>query len=263
MTDGPDLDWLISVDDHILEPPNLWIDRLPAKDHDRAPHMEERNGIEGWVYDGNHYPSSGLSAVVGKTKEEFSPAPLPLLRDAPRLLRPDGPPRGHGPAGILGVAVLPDAPPVLRPALHGGAVTGTSACMCVQAYNDWMIDEWCGAAPGRFIPLMLIPLWDPHRRRRGDGAMRGTGRDDLRLLREPRAARPADDPRPGPLLGPGDGGGERPRDGRVDARRLVVDRCPRSRPDVAVHRQPDLRRDPDCGDDALVDLQRHVRSSRT
>ena len=23
-----DLDWLISVDDHILEPPNLWVDRV-------------------------------------------------------------------------------------------------------------------------------------------------------------------------------------------------------------------------------------------
>ena len=34
------LDWLISVDDHILEPPNLWVDRVPAKDRDRAPHME-------------------------------------------------------------------------------------------------------------------------------------------------------------------------------------------------------------------------------
>ena len=34
------LDWLISVDDHILEPPNLWVDRVAAKDRDRAPHME-------------------------------------------------------------------------------------------------------------------------------------------------------------------------------------------------------------------------------
>ena len=33
--------------------------------------------------------------------------------------------------------------------------------LCVQAYNDWMIDEWCGTVPGRFIPLIIIPLWDP------------------------------------------------------------------------------------------------------
>ncbi len=35
------------------------------------------------------------------------------------------------------------------------------ALLCVQAYNDWMIDEWCGTEPGRFIPLTIIPLWDP------------------------------------------------------------------------------------------------------
>src|SRR5262249_49067034 len=35
------------------------------------------------------------------------------------------------------------------------------ALLCVRAYNDWMIEEWCGSAPGRFIPLTLIPLWDP------------------------------------------------------------------------------------------------------
>ena len=37
----------------------------------------------------------------------------------------------------------------------------TSPSPACEAYNDWMIDEWCGAAPGRFIPLMIIPLWDP------------------------------------------------------------------------------------------------------
>src|SRR6516164_2703264 len=30
-----------------------------------------------------------------------------------------------------------------------------------QAYNDWHIEEWCGAAPDRFIPLAIPPIWDP------------------------------------------------------------------------------------------------------
>src|SRR5258705_2261927 len=35
------------------------------------------------------------------------------------------------------------------------------ALLCVQAYNDWMIDEWCaGDAYGRLIPLTIVPLWD-------------------------------------------------------------------------------------------------------
>ena len=31
----------------------------------------------------------------------------------------------------------------------------------VQAYNDWHIDQWCGAEPGRFIPLSIPVIWDP------------------------------------------------------------------------------------------------------
>ena len=94
--------------------------------------------------------------------------------------------------------------------------------VCLQAYNDWMIDEWCGAAPGRYIPLILIPMWDPQLAAKEMERCAAKGATTFALLREPRAARPAHDPRPGPLLGPGDGRGQRPRDGRVDARRLVV-----------------------------------------
>ena len=79
MSDSLNLDWLISVDDHILEPPNLWVDRVAVKDRNRAPHMQTIDGVEYWLYDGKRYPSSGLSAVVGKSKEEFSPEPLPYL----------------------------------------------------------------------------------------------------------------------------------------------------------------------------------------
>ena len=32
--------------------------------------------------------------------------------------------------------------------------------MMLQAYNDWHIDEWCAAYPGRFIPLGIVPMWD-------------------------------------------------------------------------------------------------------
>jgi predicted TIM-barrel fold metal-dependent hydrolase len=32
---------------------------------------------------------------------------------------------------------------------------------CLVAYNDWMVEEWCGDSGGRLIPLCLTPLWDP------------------------------------------------------------------------------------------------------
>ena len=63
---------------------------------------------------------------------------------------------------------------------------------------------------------------------------------------------------PDRLLGPGDGGGQRPRDGRVHARRLVVAACRTIAPDAPVHGQPRLGREPHVGHDALVAVQRHV-----
>jgi predicted TIM-barrel fold metal-dependent hydrolase len=32
--------------------------------------------------------------------------------------------------------------------------------LCVQAYNDWMVEEWCAGTGGRLVPLCLVPLWD-------------------------------------------------------------------------------------------------------
>ncbi|HVX23169.1 MAG TPA: amidohydrolase family protein [Acidimicrobiales bacterium] len=34
------------------------------------------------------------------------------------------------------------------------------ALACVEAYNNWMVEEWCGDSGGRLIPLCLVPLWD-------------------------------------------------------------------------------------------------------
>ena len=60
----------------------------------------------------------------------------------------------------------------------GAPTTRTSRSLMLQAYNDWHIDEWCAAYPGRFIPLAIPPIWDP----RGHGRRGPPGR-------RPRAAR--------------------------------------------------------------------------
>lgn len=160
MTNEPNLDWLISVDDHILEPANLWTSRLPAADHERAPHMETRNGIEGWAYDGKFYPSSGLSAVVGRTKEEFSPEPLPYSEMRPGCYDSVARLDDMDQAGILASLCFPTITRFCGQ-LFMDASDREFGLTCLKAYNDFIVDEWCGLAPGRYIPLMLIPMWDP------------------------------------------------------------------------------------------------------
>ena len=161
MTDTTyNLDWLISVDDHVLEPPNVWVDRVAAKDRDRAPHMEFENGLDYWVYDGKRYPSSGLSAVVGKSKEEFSPEPLPYSEMRPGCYDSVARLEDMDRAGVLASLCFPTITRFCGQ-LFLEASDREFGFVCLQAYNDWMIEEWCASAPGRYIPLVLIPMWDP------------------------------------------------------------------------------------------------------
>ena len=37
-----ELPWFISVDDHVIEGPTVWTDRLSAKFREKAPHYERR-----------------------------------------------------------------------------------------------------------------------------------------------------------------------------------------------------------------------------
>jgi len=160
VTSNCSLDWLISVDDHVLEPAHLWVDRVPAKDRDRAPRLVKDGGQEYWSYDGKRFPSSGLSAVAGKSKEEFSPEPLPYSEMRAGCYDPKARLEDMDTAGVLASLCFPTLPRFCGQ-LFMEASDRAYGFVCLQAYNDWMIDEWCATAPGRFIPLILIPMWDP------------------------------------------------------------------------------------------------------
>jgi predicted TIM-barrel fold metal-dependent hydrolase len=160
MGDSHSLDWLISVDDHVLEPPNVWVDRVPRKDLDRAPHMEEDDsGLDFWVYEHKRYPSSGLNVAL-KYTDEFTPEPIGYREMRPGCYDPTARLEDMDRAGILASLCFPSLTRFCGQ-LFLEAQDREFGFVCLQAYNDWMIEEWCAAAPGRYIPLVLIPLWDP------------------------------------------------------------------------------------------------------
>jgi predicted TIM-barrel fold metal-dependent hydrolase len=155
--DSPELNWLVSVDDHVIEPPNVWLDRLPAMYHDVAPRMLEDDS---WVYEDKKVPTAGLSVTIGKTKEQFSPEPMPYSEMPAGAYDPIARVADMDRGGILASINFPSFPRFCGQ-IFWEAKDKELAMLCVRAYNDWMIDEWCGAAPGRFIPMIIVPLWDP------------------------------------------------------------------------------------------------------
>ena len=59
------------------------------------------------------------------------------------------------------------------------------ALLCVKAYNDYQVEEWCAGTGGRLIPLIIVPLWDAAAGRRGGAAQRRARRAGRVLQRDP------------------------------------------------------------------------------
>src|SRR5580692_8246869 len=67
---------LISVDDHIIEPPNLFDAHIPERYRDRAPKVVRKpDGTDVWVFEGAEFPNIGLNAVAGRPMDEYGVEP--------------------------------------------------------------------------------------------------------------------------------------------------------------------------------------------
>ena len=156
-----DLNWLISVDDHVIEPAHLWQTWLPEKYRDHGPKLVfDEHGVGSWHYLGFVQRSSGLSATVGRDKSQISPEPLGYDEMRRGCYDPVARVEDMNQAGILASMTFPTFPAFCGQTFHRGEDKELGLA-CLQAYNNWMVEEWCGSAPGRYIPLCLIPLWDP------------------------------------------------------------------------------------------------------
>ena len=152
---------LISVDDHIVEPPDLFEGHIPPKYADQAPRVQRNDdGSDVWVFNGAVIPNVGLNAVAGRPKEEYGIEPTAFDEMRPGCYDVDERVKDMNAGGVLGSMNFPSFPG-FSARLFAAADDKDLALAIVQAYNDWHIDEWCGSHPGRFIPMALPVLWDP------------------------------------------------------------------------------------------------------
>ena len=67
---------LVSVDDHAVEPPDLFEHHLPSRWRDIAPRMVHKDdGTDVWLYERKEIPNIGLNAVVGRPPDEYGMEP--------------------------------------------------------------------------------------------------------------------------------------------------------------------------------------------
>ena len=172
---------IISVDDHVVEPPDLWSSRLPKKYLDRGPRVERKRitmagtpggGAAGgwvesddadwadvWYYDDLVSPLMMLSAAVGFDEVGFRLTTFDEIRKGSwdKTERLADMAANHVDAAIC----FPNTLPRFCGQAFAEREDKELALLCVKAYNDWMIDDWSGGeAKGRLIPLTMVPLWD-------------------------------------------------------------------------------------------------------
>ena len=150
---------LVSVDDHIVEPPDLFQNHMTSEQLANAPKLVSQGGIEFWVYEDKTLPSIGLNAVAGRVPEEYGCEPTAFAQMRKGCYDVDARIDDMNINGILGSLCFGSFVGFAGE-LFISAKDKANALTIIQAYNDWHIDEWCGAHPGRFIPMAILPLWD-------------------------------------------------------------------------------------------------------
>ena len=187
-----------------------------AATSEAGPHVIEDDDREYWVYEGRRGQTMGLNAVAGKERKEFSMDPVRYADMIPGCYDPVQRARDLLADGVRGSVCFPTFP------RFAGVTFLKSddkdlAHLCVQAYNDWLIDEWCASAPGMYIPMIIGQLWDPVLMAAEVRRCAALGRPGDHVPGEPGAARVAvvlDRP-----LGPAVARGVRDRHRRVHAHR--------------------------------------------
>jgi predicted TIM-barrel fold metal-dependent hydrolase len=174
-----DLPWFISVDDHVVEPPTVWSDRLPAKYQDVGPRYARRrigltrwqqgafvtdkddNGAETdvWLFEDVVKPIRRNIAAAGLDRDEMDLNPISFdemrkgcFDAAARLADMD--------LNHVGASLCFPQMSRFCGQEFSEAKDKDLGLACVKAYNDWMVDEWCATDPARLIPLIMVPLWD-------------------------------------------------------------------------------------------------------
>ena len=174
-----DVPRIISVDDHVIEPADLWSSRLPSRYQDRGPRIvrqrmsqdqatggvsswkldDDGDWADVWYYDDVVAPLTVNFAAVGfdelgfkvATYDQYQPG---AWKQKERLEAMDA---NHVDAALC----FPNTLPRFCGQTFSERKDKELALLCIRAYNDWMIDDWsAGAGRGRLLPLTIVPLWD-------------------------------------------------------------------------------------------------------
>ncbi len=141
---------IISADDHVQEPKDMWQKRVPAKLRDRAPKVVTVDGGDVWMLEGQVVMKMGMNVAAGKKFEEYK-----LEGETYETIRagsfdPTERLKDMDADGVDAQVLFPNA-------FWAFMVEDAELQLaCMRAYNDFLLD-FCQTNPRRLIGIGLIP----------------------------------------------------------------------------------------------------------
>jgi predicted TIM-barrel fold metal-dependent hydrolase len=153
---------IISVDDHLIEPADLFEGRMPSHLSAAAPRVITLDdGRETWIYEDAFYPQVGLNAVAGRPKDEWSMEPARFDEMRPGCYEIEARVADMDLDGVYASLCFPSLIAGFAGTIFSKSKDSELGLACVRAWNDWHLEDWAGPHPDRIIPLQLTWLNDP------------------------------------------------------------------------------------------------------
>ncbi len=152
---------VISVDDHLIEPDDLFVGRVPTSLADRVPRViENDDGVQYWHFEDRTYPNIGLNAVAGRARETWSMDPSRFDEMRPGCFDIHARIADMDINGIWASLCFPSLVAGFCGAVFSRAEDPELGLACMRAWNDWHLEVWAGTYPERIIALQLPWLAD-------------------------------------------------------------------------------------------------------
>ena len=153
---------IISVDDHLVEPPDMFQGRLPARLQDRAPKVvTTKQGHEVWEFDGERHSQVGMNAVAGRRPETVKVEPFRFDQMRPGCWDVDARVRDMDINGVWASLSFPSMITGFCGRVYSQCSDSELGLAVTRAWNDWMHDAWWSPHPDRIIPVGITWLSDP------------------------------------------------------------------------------------------------------
>ncbi len=152
---------IISVDDHLVEPPGMFDGRLPRALQQDAPRVfKADDGSESWIFEGKSFSQIGLNAIAGRRKDTWNREPARFSDMRRGCWDIDARVADMDINGVWASVNFPSQIAGFCGRNFSGAKNPELGLAVTRAWNDWLFEEWYSPYPERIVPMGMTWLAD-------------------------------------------------------------------------------------------------------